>query len=92
MLSRELQPLLRPYASILDEALKDKRGTPPALLRLVIGKEEAAQELLQQLHLTGDSSSSSSSSRDSTVLLPQHRAFVLPIIIRLLLSKTQTKM
>lgn len=82
MLSRELQPLLRPYMSVLNEALQDKRGAPPALLRLVLGKEEAEQLLLQP----------SADTKDSTVLLPEHRGFILPLVIRLLLSKTQAKM
>ncbi|KAL8453113.1 hypothetical protein Emed_000983 [Eimeria media] len=88
LLCRELQPVLRPYVPVLEEALQAKGGAPAALLRLVVGKEEAEQQLL----LPATAAAGGSSKDDAVLLLPEHRTFVLPLIVRLLLSKTQTKM
>ena len=82
MLCKELQQVLQPYRAVLQEALQDKRGAPSGLLRLVLGKEEAERQLIQpSIETKGD-----------VPLLPEHRHFMLPLIIRLLLSKTQLKM
>ncbi|CDJ45991.1 hypothetical protein, conserved [Eimeria brunetti] len=82
MLCRELQHVVKPYYLVLEEALKDKGGAPSGLLRLVLGREEAERQLLDQ----------PADAKQDVVLLPQHRAFMLPLIIRLLITKTQVKM
>lgn len=82
MLCRELQQVVKPYFSVLEEALKDKGGAPSGLLRLVLGKDEAERQVVHP----------SPESKQDVVLLPEHRAFMLPLIVRLLISKTQVKM
>ncbi|KAL8442525.1 hypothetical protein Emag_006398 [Eimeria magna] len=92
LLCRELQPVLRPYVAVLEEALQAKGGAPAALLRLVVGKEDAEQQLLLPATTAAVAAAGGSSKDDAVLLLPEHRAFVLPLIVRLLLSKTQMKM
>ncbi|KAL8433548.1 hypothetical protein ACSSS7_003839 [Eimeria intestinalis] len=93
LLCRELQPVLRSYVPVLEEALQAKGGAPAALLRLVVGKEEAEGHLLLPATAEATAATAGGSSKDGAVLLlPEHRAFVLPLIVRVLLSKTQVKM
>lgn len=82
MLCRELQQVVRPYFPVLEEALKTKGGAPSGLLRLVLGKAEAEHHLLQP----------SAETKENVVLLNEHRSFMLPLIVRLLISKIQTRM
>lgn len=82
LLCKELQPVLQPYLSVLKEALQDKGGAPSGLLRLILGKDGAERQLVQP----------SAETQDDILLVPEHRAFMLPLIVRLLISKTQVKM
>lgn len=90
LLCKELQPSLLPYASVLEEALKDKRGTSPALLSLLLGKEDAETEIVSgRVEL---STARSKTAQHQIVLLPEHRPLVVPLVVRLLLAKSHARM